>query len=117
MIHKCIALVVPARLSEEVTAKSLDVRHGTLQALYGPRDCIVRGDWQVYLRADNGGNLRANVRATQLLHETGLYLPEVAGNALFLGSTEQGWATDAPAHLIGLAERLFDTRLAAAELV
>ncbi|GAP61392.1 hypothetical protein AHiyo1_50920 [Arthrobacter sp. Hiyo1] len=117
MIRKCIALVVPARLGEDVTARSLDVRYGTLQALYGPRDCIVRGDWQAYLRADNGGNLGPNLRAMQLLHETGLYLPEVAGNALFLGSTEHGWATDAPEHLIRLAERLFDMRLVAVELV
>ncbi|KRE76276.1 hypothetical protein [Arthrobacter sp. Soil762] len=117
MIHKCIALVVPARLSEEVTAGILDVRHGTLQALYGPLDCIVCGDWQVYVRADSSSGLRPNVRATQLLHETGLYLPEVAGNALYLGRTDHGWDTDAPAHLIRLAERLFDTRLATAELV
>lgn len=117
MIHRCIALVVPARLSEEVTATCLDVRHGTLEALFnGALDCIVRGDWQVYLRADSS-NVRANVRATQLLHETGLYLPEVAGDALYLGRTEHGWDTDAPAHLIRLAEKLFDARLAAVELV
>ncbi|MDE8671023.1 MULTISPECIES: hypothetical protein [Micrococcaceae] len=116
MIQKCIALVVPARLSEDVTAKNLDVRQGTLQAVYGPLDCIVSGDWQVYLRADSR-NLRPNVRATQLLHETGLYLPEVAGNALYLGRTDHGWDADAPAHLIRLAERLFDIRLPAAELV
>lgn len=84
MIRKCIALVIPARLSEEVTARPQDVRHGTLEALYGPLDCIVSGDWQVYLRADSS-NLRTNVRATQLLRETGLYLPEVTGNAIYLG--------------------------------
>ncbi|WP_267785041.1 hypothetical protein [Paenarthrobacter ureafaciens] len=116
MIRKCIALVIPARLSEEVTARPQDVRHGTLEALYGPLDCIVSGDWQVYLRADSS-NLRTNVRATQLLRETGLYLPEVTGNAIYLGRAEHGWDTDAPAHLIRLAEKLFDTRLAAAELV
>lgn len=116
MIRKCIALVIPARLNETVTATAQDVRNGTLEALYGPLDCIVSGDWQVYLRTDSK-NLRPNLRATQLLRETGLYLPEVAGNAICLGRAEHGWDTDAPAHLIRLAERLFDTRLAAAELV
>lgn len=116
MIQKCIALVVPARLSEDVTAKNLDVRQGTLQALYGPLDCIVSGDWQVYLRADSK-NLRPNLRATQLLREAGLYLPEVTGNAIFLGRADHGGDTDAPAHLIQLAERVFDIRLPAAELV
>lgn len=117
MIHRLIALVVPARLSEEVTAGVMDVRHGTLQAiLSGELDCIVQEDWQVYLRADSA-DLRPNVRATQLLHETGLYLPGVAGNAIFLGRAEHGWDTDTPAHLLRLADQLFDTRLAAAELV
>ncbi|UOD83490.1 hypothetical protein [Paenarthrobacter ureafaciens] len=35
MIRKCIALVIPARLSDGVTANPQDVRHGTLEALYG----------------------------------------------------------------------------------
>jgi hypothetical protein len=116
MIHKCIALVVPARLSEEVTAGTLDVRQGTLQALYGPLDCIVCGDWQVYVRADSN-SLRPNLRATQMLHETVRINVEVAGKAIFLGRTDRGWDTDAPAHLLRLAEKLFDARLAAAELV
>lgn len=116
MMRRCIALVIPARLSEPVTATAQDVRHGTLEALYGPLDCVVSGDWQVYLRADSD-NHHNNLRATQLLRETGLYLPEVAGTAIYLGRAEHGTDTDAPAHLIRLAERLFDTRLAAAELV
>jgi len=116
MMRRCTALVIPARLSEPVTATAQDVRHGTLEALYGPLDCIVSGDWQVYLRADSN-NLPHNLRATQLLRETGLYLPEVAGSAIYLGRAEHGTDTDAPAHLIRLAEKLFDTRLAAAELV
>lgn len=116
MMRKCNALVIPAKLNEAVTASPQDVRHGTLEALYGPLDCIVTTDWQVYLRADSR-NLHPNVRATQLLRETGLYLPEVAGNAIFLGRAEHGWDTDTPAHLIRLAEKLFDTHLAAAELV
>lgn len=116
MIRKCVALVIPAQLSEAITATAQDVRHGTLEALYGPLDCIVTGDWQVYLRADSN-NLHHNLRATQLLRETGLYLPEVAGTAIYLGRAEHGTDTDAPAHLIRLAEKLFDTRLATAELV
>ena len=73
MIRKCIALVIPARHSDEVTANRQDVRHGTLEALYGQLDCIVNGDWQVYLRADSR-NLHPNVRAGQLLRETGEYV-------------------------------------------
>jgi hypothetical protein len=116
MIRKCTALVIPARLSDGVTANPQDVRHGTLEALYGQLDCIVNGDWQVYLRADSR-NLHPNFRAGQLLRVTGLYLPEVAGTAIYLGRAEPGWDTDAPTHLIRLAEKLFDTRLPAAELV
>ncbi|MFJ5978420.1 hypothetical protein [Pseudarthrobacter oxydans] len=116
MMRKCIALVIPARLSDRVTANLQDVRHGTLEALYGQLDCIVSGDWQVYLRADSR-NLRPNVRAGQLLRETGLYLPEIAGTAIYRGRAEHGWDTDAPTYLIRLAEKLFDIRLDAAELV
>ena len=116
MIHKCIALVVPYRLSEAVTAGSLDVRHSTLEVLLnGGLECIVRGDWHVYLNADSR-NLRPNLRAAQLLHASGLDLP-VAGKAIFLGRADHDGDTDTPAHLIRLAERLFETRLAAAELV
>lgn len=116
MIRKCIALVIPAKLSKEVTAKSQDIRHGTLEALYGPLDCVVSGDWQVYLHTGSA-NVRPNLRAAQLLQETGLYLPEVAGDAIYLGRAEHGWDTDTPTHLIRLAEKLFDTRLGVGELV
>lgn len=35
MIHRCIGLVIPARLSEAVTVETVDVRHGTLQVILG----------------------------------------------------------------------------------
>lgn len=44
-------------------------------------------------------------------------MPEVAGTAVYLGRAEHSWDTDAPTHLIRLAEKLFDTRLAAVEFV
>ncbi|MBT2523194.1 DUF4192 family protein [Arthrobacter sp. ISL-28] len=63
MIHKCIALVVPPRLSEAVTAGSLDVRHSALEVLLkGGLECIVRGDWHVYMNATTP-NLRPTAQA------------------------------------------------------
>lgn len=53
MIHKCIALIIPARLSEAVTVTNLDARHGSLEVLLGGGlECVARGDWHVYLNAD-----------------------------------------------------------------
>lgn len=115
MIRKLIGLIVPARLSEEVTAKRLDESSSAL-LLNSEVDCIIRGDWQVFVRVE-AADFRPNVRAAQLLHETGLHLPEVAGRAIFLGRTELGWDTDTPAHLLNLAEKLFDASFEAAELV
>jgi hypothetical protein len=49
-----------------------------------------------------------------LLREAGLHLEKtVSGTAVFLGHGRNGEETDAPAHLLRLAERLFDTALAA----
>lgn len=115
MIRKLIGLIVPARLGEEVTAKSLEAPSSAL-LLDGEVDCIIRGDWQVFVKVEDADS-RPNVRAARLLHETGLYLPEVAGQAIFLGRTELGWDADAPAHLLRLAEKLFDASFTAAEHV
>jgi hypothetical protein len=117
MIYKFIALVVPARLSEGVTVGRLDVRLGTLQVLLGGGlECIARGDWHVYLNADHhAAELRPNLRAAQLLHDTGLDLPEVTGTAVFLGRAEHDFDTDVPEHLIHRAEALFDTHLGATQ--
>ncbi|AOT03424.1 hypothetical protein [Arthrobacter sp. U41] len=115
MIHKCFALIVPARLSGAVTVANLDARHGSLEVLLSGRlECIAQGDWHVYLNADQlPAELGPNIRAAQLLHDTGLDLPDVAGTAVFLGRAEHDYDADVPEHLIHRAEALFDTRLGA----
>lgn len=112
MIHKCLALVIPAQLSEAVTVANVDARNGTLQVLLGGRlECIARGDWHVYLNADHhAARLLPNLRAAQLLHDTGLDLPDIAGTAMFFGRAEHDFNTDVPEHLIHRAEALFSTR-------
>jgi hypothetical protein len=117
MIHKLIALVVPARLSGAVSVANLDARHGSLEVLLGGGlECIARGDWHVYLNADHhAAELRPNLRAAQLLHDAGLDLPEVTGTAVFLGRAEHDFDTDVPEHLIHRAETLFDTHLGATQ--
>jgi hypothetical protein len=113
MIHKCIAVIIPARLSGAVTVTNLDARHGSLEVLLGGGlECVARGDWHVYLNADqHTAGLGPNIRAAQLLHDTGLDLPDVAGTAVFLGRAEHDYDTDVPEYLIHRAEALFDNRL------
>ncbi|MBU8869205.1 hypothetical protein [Paenarthrobacter aromaticivorans] len=112
MLIHLIALFVPSRLSENVAVATIDARHPSLQIIIGGElECIARGDWQVYLNAQAQTNGPSNVRAVQLLHETGLDLP-VTGNAVFLGRAGLTHDTDVPEYLIRRAETLFDTRLA-----
>ncbi|WP_369745647.1 hypothetical protein [Paenarthrobacter sp. AMU7] len=111
MLNHLIALYIPSRLSENVTVASLDARHTSLQIIVGGAlECIARGDWQVYLNAETQTTGPSNVRAAQLLHETGLDLP-VTGNAVFLGREGLSQDIDVPEYLIHRAEALFDTRL------
>lgn len=72
-------------------------------------------DWHVYLNDEADCiPLPLNVRGEVLIRETGLRLEEtVRGTAVFLGHRGNGDEADAPAHLLRLAERLFDTALAA----
>ncbi|BCW86485.1 hypothetical protein NicSoilE8_41580 (plasmid) [Arthrobacter sp. NicSoilE8] len=111
MMNHLIGLYVPARLSEAVTVHSLDARHTSLQIIVGGGlECIALGDWHVYLNADTQTTGPSNLRAVQLLHETGLDLP-VTGIAVFLGRAGIDHDTDVPGHLIRRAGALFDTRL------
>ncbi|AFR31305.1 hypothetical protein [Arthrobacter sp. Rue61a] len=111
MLTHRIALYIPSRLSENVTVASLDARHSSLQIIVGGGlECIARADWQVYLNAETQTTGPSNVRAAQLLHETGLDLP-VTGNAVFLGREGLSHDVDVPEYLIRRAEALFDTRL------
>ncbi|MEC3853934.1 hypothetical protein [Paenarthrobacter ureafaciens] len=111
MLNHLIALYIPARLSEAVTMHSLDARHTSLQIIVGGAlESIARGGWQVYLNAETQTTGLSNVRAVQLLHDTGLDLP-VTGNAVFLGRAGLSHDADVPDYLIHRAEALFDTRL------
>ncbi|MFE4080323.1 hypothetical protein [Paenarthrobacter sp. YIM B13468] len=111
MLSHLTALYIPERLSESVTVHSLDARHASLQIIVGGGlECIAQGDWQVYLNADTQKAAEPNIRAMQLLHETGLDLP-VTGNVVFLGRTGLNHDTDVPEHLVRCAEALLDTRL------
>jgi hypothetical protein len=112
----CTALIVPARLSRPVRIETIDASLATLQNLVeGNIEAITRGDWHAYLN-DEGKiiNLPPNIRAGHLMRETGLYLADTfCGNVVILGEGTHGEEMDAPEHLIKLAERLFDTALAA----
>lgn len=111
MLTHLIALYIPARLSESVTVHSIDARHASLQIIVGGElESIACGDWQVYLNAETQTTGPSNVRAVQLLHETGLDLT-VTGNTVFLGRAGLNRDTDVPEYLIHRAERLFDARL------
>ena len=109
MIRKCVALIVPARLSEDVRLETIDTRQGTMQALFGvDLECVEHGDWHVYLTAGSAGT---NVRAGHLLHDAGLDL-HVATTAVFLGRAEHhNDDTHVPLHLIRRAESLFGIHL------
>ncbi|WP_427130529.1 DUF3846 domain-containing protein [Pseudarthrobacter sp. S9] len=116
MSTTCIALIVPARLSEPVRVETLDAGLYTLKSLVGGDiESVTRGDWHVYLNAEGKIiNLPPNIRAGHLMLEAGLYLVDIfCGTAVFLGNGDHGEEADAPEHLIRLAERLFDTPLAA----
>ena len=112
----CTALIVPARLSQPVRVETVDATLTTLQILVeGNVEAITSGDWHVYMN-DEGNfiKLPGNGRAEVLIREAGVHLEDTfSGTAVFLGHGRHGDKADAPGHLIRLAERLFDTELAA----
>ena len=111
-----IALIIPCRLSQPIRVEKIDTRLVALQSLVeGNFGVINFNDWHVYLNDEADFiPLPLNLRAEVLLREAGLHLEEtVSGNAVFLGHGRNGEETDPPAHLLLLAERLFDTALAA----
>ena len=81
----------------------------------GNVEAIMSSDWDVY-RNDEGDaiDLPGNDRVEVLIREAGVYLEDTfSGTAVFLGHGRHVNRADAPGHLIRLAERLFDTVLAA----
>jgi hypothetical protein len=116
MSTTCTALIVPAKLAEPVRIASLATGLETLQRVVGGDvESVKRGDWDVYFNSlGRLSNLPSNIRATQLMHEGGLDLPDVIrGTAVFLGHTEHGGPAEVPRHLARRAAELFDLTLAA----
>ena len=112
----CTALIVPARLSQPVRVEAIDATLATLQDLVeGNVEAITSRDWHVYLNDEGDAiSLPGNGRAEVLIREAGLHFEDTFnGTAVFLGHGRHVSRTDAPEHLIRLAEQLFDTALAA----
>ena len=110
------ALIIPARLSHPLRIDEIDNSLATRQTLVeGNVGAITCMDWHVYLNDEAEFiPLPLNARAEVLIREAGLHLEEtVSGTAVFLGHGTNGDEADVPAHLLRLAERLFDTALAA----
>ena len=110
----CNALVVPARLSHPVHLKPLDLDATALQRVAAGEIGYIAGrGWRAYLNND-GSRSFPNLRADVLIREAGVELDStIHGTALLLGYVDTGEETDAPHHLISLAEQLFDMPLAA----
>ena len=110
----CNALVVPARLSHPVHLKPLDLDATALQRVAAGEIGYIAGrGWRAYLNND-GSRSFPNLRAEVLIREAGVELDHpIHGTALLLGYVDPGDETDAPRHLISLAEQLFDIPLAA----
>ena len=108
------ALVVPARLVHPVHIKTVELDLAALQRVAaGEVGRIASTDWHAYLDSE-GIRYTENLRAEVLIREAGIDLDEtIHGTAMFLGHTNLGEETDAPRHLIRLAEQLFDLPLAA----
>lgn len=108
------ALIVPAHLTQPVRIETVDTDMEALQRrVAGNIESITSRDWHVYLN-DEGSRLPQNVRAEVLAREAGIPLDDTLnGTAVFLGHGPRGPESDAPGHLIRLAEELFDAPLAA----
>lgn len=110
----CNALVVPARLAHPVHIKAIELDLEALQRVAAAGAAFIASrDWHVYLGSD-ANQTAENLRAEVLIREAGIDVEEsIQGTALFLGHGSPGEETDAPRHLIRLAEQLFDLPLAA----
>ena len=108
------ALIVPAQLTQPVRIERVDIYVDVLQKLVGGNvESRTGRGWHVYLN-DQGGRLPQNDRAEVLMREAGADLDDAFnGTAVFLGHGPHGEESNAPAHLIRLAEQLFASRLRA----
>lgn len=112
----CTALIIPDQLNQPVRLEPLDPTLENLQRLVGGDvESVVRGDWHVYFNSFCRINdLPPNLRASQLMHESGLDLADVArGTVVFLGHGLHGAETDVPEYLVRRAAAVFGAPLAA----
>ncbi|MEV4951129.1 DUF3846 domain-containing protein [Paenarthrobacter nitroguajacolicus] len=110
------ALIIPARLNEQVRVERIEAAMAIQQSLVeGNVEASSGRGWHVLLN-DQAIHipLPPNPRAEVLIREAGTPMDDtVSGTAVFLGHGSSGTAADVPSHLLSLAERLFETRLAA----
>lgn len=105
---KCKALIIPAQLSQPVRLEPVDTDMPALQRLVaGNVESISTRDWHAYV-SDEGNRMPQNPRAEVLAREAGVDLVDALnGTAIFLGHCSSDQESDAPQHLIQLAESLF----------
>lgn len=111
-----VALIIPAHLTHPIRVEKIGTTLVSRQILVeGNVEAFTFKDWHVYLNDEADFiPLPLNARGEVLIREAGLHLEgNVRGTAVFLGHRVNGDDADAPAHLLQLAERLFDTALAA----
>ena len=110
------ALIIPPRLNHPIRVEEINTSLAIRQTLVGGNvGALTWKDWHAYLNDEADFiPLPQNARAEVLMREAGLHLEgTVSGTVVFLGHGASGDEADAPAHLLRLAERLFDTALAA----
>ncbi|ASN20264.1 DUF3846 domain-containing protein [Arthrobacter sp. YN] len=116
MKQKVLALIVPARISSPIGLEwigyGLDLRQKLVKGNVGT---INGRGWHVFLNDEAEFiPLPLNPRAEVLIREAGLQVEDtISGDAIFLGHASNGEDTCVPEHLLTMAERLFETRLAA----
>lgn len=109
-------LIIPARINECIRVERIEPAMEMRQSLVeGNVEAISGRGWHVLLN-DQAIHipLPPNPRAEVLIREAGTPMEDtVSGTAVFLGHGSNGTDQDVPGHLLSLAERLFQTRLAA----
>lgn len=110
------ALIIPDQLNQPVRLGPLEPNPENLRRLVGGDvESVVRGDWHVYFNSFGWINsLPSNLRASQLMHESGLDLGDVVrGTAVFLGHGLHGAEADVPDYLVRRDIAMFGAPLAA----
>ncbi|BCW63081.1 hypothetical protein StoSoilB22_20540 [Arthrobacter sp. StoSoilB22] len=116
MRYLITVLIIPARIHECIRVERIEPVMEMQQSLVeGNVEAITGRGWHVLVN-DQAIHvpLPLNPRAEVLIREAGTPVEgTVSGTAVFLGHGTSGDDQDVPSHLLTLAERLFETRLAA----